>query len=589
VLADLERTNGFIVTHVDAGYFQYLPLIRDMLLEQLDFERPGRERQLHRKAAQWHADAGNLIDAIRHAVAATDWQYAAALMTDGSVAGHALVGPGDSGLLEAFAAMPTDVAGAEAAVVRAALALHRLDTGACTKHLLHAQEFIGASRSEDPAALHVSLAVTELACAGRQGDPEVALAAAGMGEALLSRLARDTGGERAGPRALILYHQGRALMQAGELTRAAASLTEGLRIADGPAGDHLELACSGLLALLHALRSHLRRATELAQRAVAVADRNELRSADRPPAADIALAWIHTERYNLTAAQTHADQAALVTDLLADPLCTGLLGLVRARLRRARGDRAGAGAELVRVHGIVPPHMPMPPWLLDQLAIAEAKLAVADGDTAENANHHYETVPYPHRAIVLALGQLAHDDLISAAGSVSDLLARADLPLDLQVEGWLLSAACELMDNRTTAASLAVDRALSLAAAERLRRPVFEASPQVRRILRQDHDLLERHAWLSADPATDALTVPSGPARSDGGPPTAPAPVIDALTIREREVLAHLAALLSTEEIARTMFVSVNTVKTHVRGILRKLDARRRNDAVRRARDLGML
>ena len=55
------------------------------------------------------------------------------------------------------------------------------------------------------------------------------------------------------------------------------------------------------------------------------------------------------------------------------------------------------------------------------------------------------------------------------------------------------------------------------------------------------------------------------------------------------EVLRHLAALCSTEEIARTMFVSVNTVKTHVRGILRKLGASRRNEAIRRARKLGWI
>jgi len=53
--------------------------------------------------------------------------------------------------------------------------------------------------------------------------------------------------------------------------------------------------------------------------------------------------------------------------------------------------------------------------------------------------------------------------------------------------------------------------------------------------------------------------------------------------------LRHLAALLSTEEIARAMLVSVNTVKTHVRGVLRKLAVSHRNDAVRRARQLGLV
>jgi LuxR family maltose regulon positive regulatory protein len=47
--------------------------------------------------------------------------------------------------------------------------------------------------------------------------------------------------------------------------------------------------------------------------------------------------------------------------------------------------------------------------------------------------------------------------------------------------------------------------------------------------------------------------------------------------------------MLSTTEIAATMFISVNTVRTHVRSILRKLAATRRNQAVRRARELGII
>ena len=55
------------------------------------------------------------------------------------------------------------------------------------------------------------------------------------------------------------------------------------------------------------------------------------------------------------------------------------------------------------------------------------------------------------------------------------------------------------------------------------------------------------------------------------------------------EVLEKLAAYFSTEEIAQSMFISVNTVRTHVRSILRKLSANRRNEAVRRARQLQMI
>ncbi len=65
--------------------------------------------------------------------------------------------------------------------------------------------------------------------------------------------------------------------------------------------------------------------------------------------------------------------------------------------------------------------------------------------------------------------------------------------------------------------------------------------------------------------------------------------LIEPLTARESEVLGCLAALLSTEEIASVMYVSVNTVRTHVRSILRKLAVSKRNDAVRRARALRLI
>jgi DNA-binding CsgD family transcriptional regulator len=65
--------------------------------------------------------------------------------------------------------------------------------------------------------------------------------------------------------------------------------------------------------------------------------------------------------------------------------------------------------------------------------------------------------------------------------------------------------------------------------------------------------------------------------------------LVEQLTPRELEVLVHLSELLSTEEIAAAMYVSVNTIRTHVRSILRKLAVSRRNEAVRRGRALGLV
>ena len=65
--------------------------------------------------------------------------------------------------------------------------------------------------------------------------------------------------------------------------------------------------------------------------------------------------------------------------------------------------------------------------------------------------------------------------------------------------------------------------------------------------------------------------------------------VVEPLSDREREVLNFASSMLSTEEIARAMYLSVNTVKTHFKSIFRKLGATRRGEAVRRAKKLGLI
>jgi LuxR family maltose regulon positive regulatory protein len=73
------------------------------------------------------------------------------------------------------------------------------------------------------------------------------------------------------------------------------------------------------------------------------------------------------------------------------------------------------------------------------------------------------------------------------------------------------------------------------------------------------------------------------PQRDPSGFPSQP------LTDRELTVLRYLQSMLSNVEIAGELFLSVNTVKTHVRNIYRKFDVATRRDAVRRARELRLL
>ncbi|SFN45959.1 response regulator transcription factor [Dokdonella immobilis] len=73
----------------------------------------------------------------------------------------------------------------------------------------------------------------------------------------------------------------------------------------------------------------------------------------------------------------------------------------------------------------------------------------------------------------------------------------------------------------------------------------------------------------------------------DDGNPQARAAL--GISPRELEVLRELAAGYSNKEIARRLEVSPNTVKTHVTRLFEKLGARRRTEAIHRARELGIV
>jgi LuxR family maltose regulon positive regulatory protein len=68
-----------------------------------------------------------------------------------------------------------------------------------------------------------------------------------------------------------------------------------------------------------------------------------------------------------------------------------------------------------------------------------------------------------------------------------------------------------------------------------------------------------------------------------------PEPLLEPLTEREFAVLGELPTMRSNDEIAAQFFVSVNTVKSHLKHLYRKLDVTNRRAAVRRARELGLI
>jgi len=267
-----------------------------------------------------------------------------------------------------------------------------------------------------------------------------------------------------------------------------------------------------------------------------------------------------------------------------------VLGLVRARSLRAAGQPDLALSVLAATRHPAGREGP-PAWLDGMLVAAAAGVWTASG-RPERALRELAEAGHggPDVCLETARAHLASGEVERATGEVAALLRRGDLTLGVRVEAWLLRAEAALAGQDRKVAEQAADRALRTASEQRLLRPVLEAPPQLRGLLR------------AAGPDVVGSRRGTGAGRgrrpgvgSRGASPQLPAPtpgrpvVVEPLTAREQEVLGYLSALLSTKEIAELMFVSVNTVKSHVRGILRKLGAPRRNDAIRRARELQLV
>ena len=179
-----------------------------------------------------------------------------------------------------------------------------------------------------------------------------------------------------------------------------------------------------------------------------------------------------------------------------------------------------------------------------------------------------------HRATLLAA------DAVDQAGQVvAEVQHRSD-DLIAQVEAWLVRALVADARRQDYGAVEALQQALVLAEPEGIRHPFASFPPD--RLIR----LADRARGLGA------LDTPFGRSVLDLWRPDRPdldLPVADPLTDREHLVLAYLPTMLSNTEIADQMFVSVNTVKAHLKSLYRKLGVASRRAAVARGRALGVI
>jgi LuxR family maltose regulon positive regulatory protein len=582
ILATLARTNAF-VQPIGSGWYRYHTLFAEMLRLKLRHEYPDRVTVLHARAARWYERNGLLTDAVRHAALAGDWPLAADMVVDGLAIGQ-LIAPRAGQLLAAeFADMPPGPAWTEPAphLVAAALALAAGRHESCAPALDAADGILERLSADRQAAGRLTAAVIRFTLCLRTGDLMTAASAVAQAELLVGRIPAGMLARNPDVGQRVLAGRGAVELWSGHLDEAARVLETGADAAS--AGDYDAPDCLGYLALAEALRGRLGRAAELAGQVAHLA--GEYRTADEipSPAALIALAWVYLQRNELRETRLCLKRADSALSLTPDKLIATAAYLVAAGGALAEGRAVVAVQIITRARS----GGPIPAWLDHQLGLAESRALAAAGDiqgaltAAERAGRGTSL----EATITLAQAWAAAGDGDNAQRALQPALAGGSrVPDRIRMQAWLVDARLSYASGNLAHGRRSLASALRLAEAEQLRLPFTVESSWLGPVLQRDPELTGPHRQLLA-PALPHEQLPGTASSAD----EAGLLVVEPLTEREREVLRHVSGMLNTAEVASEMYISVNTVKTHLRNIYRKLAAAHRSEAVRRARELELI
>jgi LuxR family maltose regulon positive regulatory protein len=483
--------------------------------------------------------------------------------------------------------------------MRAAAELTRGSLEEAERQLTLAAQRSGSVPTERRGRFQVMLTVRRLSLARQRGDlPAVAEQADQLLAAVEARDAAQSGlGEDL--RALAVIGLGRAEVFAGRLEDAGRHLEQGVVLARRIGRPYLELLGLAHGAVAAAIRSRWALAEQQSRRAIELARRHGWGEDQAAGLAYTELGAAIGAQGRREEAEPWFDRAGLTLRAEAEPAAALRLHFHRWARDTARGRHADALADLQaaeRLAGkLVTPHTLARPIRartlqtlvrLGQTERVEAALAGLDQQERASAEMR----------ITLALLRMAQHDPQAATTALAPVLD-ASFPRVHPpglIEAVLLEANARDALGDHAGAGRALERALDLAQPSKILYVfLFHPAPE---LLGRHARQRTAHAALIAD-ILNLLAGTSGPAAppsGDGGVQrdievSGGQGLREPLSRAETRVLRYLPTGLSVTEIAGQLYLSVNTVRTHMRHVYDKLDAHRRHEAVERARALGLL
>ena len=608
MLEALERDNLFVISLDDRRqWYRYHHLFAEVLRTRALQELPGRMPELHRLASEWYEQNELAEDAVHHALAAQDFERAADLIE--AVVPAMRRTRQDGMMLAWLTALPDEVVRARPllSVFYAWRMLVSGDLDAVGPWLRTAEQGLESQapeskgpgdsaptsdRGQELRMLPSTIAMYRASLAQARGD--VSTTAQHAREAF--ELARPEDHFARGAAAAFLglasWAQGDVETAVATFSEAVASLHEAGNLTD-------ELSSTILLADMQVARGQLQEARKLYERALGY---GAVQGEPAPRAtAELYVGYSELSREfgDLESAARHLQTSKELGRQVA-PLTEHSYRwfVAMAGLREAEGDMAGAvesldQAQLLYLRGFFPEIRPIP--------ALKARMAIRQGRLSEGWE-------WARSRGLLPVGELSYlrefEHLTLARLLISQFRVLAAEKTIQEAEDLLrhLLEAAEAAGRKGSTYEVLVLQALALEAQGQrvlalapLERALAEAGQEgyVRLFLDEGAPLApllaEAAGKGTATGHTTLLLQSLETAKSQTAIKKTAAPQLEDLSKRELEVLRLLGSSLSGPEIARQLFVSVNTLRTHTKRIFTKLEVNSRREAVRHGKEQGLI
>jgi LuxR family maltose regulon positive regulatory protein len=600
MLEALERENLFVVPLDDARrWYRYHHLFADALRARLLGGQAHRVGGLHASASRWLVQNGLLTDAVGHAIASGDHEYAAELVElalpdlrrrrqDRTLRGWLVALPAAvvrrRPLLATFVAWSRlsegDVDGVEPWLDAAEDALGLPSSTIPTTDALAEA---AREREAEARSLPAMIAVYRASVAQARGDVDDTVAHARRALAL-------AGPEDHFPRGAAAGFAGLAAWAAGDLGTAVDTFTEAVASlhAAGMLAD--EIGATVVLANMWLARGRPVEARRLYERALSTAERQSGPVLPTTGDVHVGLADVLREQGDLEASAQHLEIGRALGDRGSLLENRHRWYTAAAGLLQATGDLDGAIAMLDQAEPLFRPgYFPD----VRPIAAQRARVQIRQGrlDDARRWEDDRGIAPTDPPRYLAEYDQLTLARLLIADGHPRQALGLLDRIHDVAqaasrdgsvVEAGLVRALAHRANGDADAAAADLAAVLEIGVpAGYCRLFLDEGEPMAQllgQVAREAAGGVCGHAeHLLAAGQRPSAQVPAGAVEEER------------LSERELEVLRLLATELSGPEIARQLFVSVNTLRTHTKHVFTKLDVNTRRAAVRRATDRGLL